>query len=136
MRNAVIAYVSSLASFLVLDAIWLGTMASRVYKPLMGDLVLDRFLLLPAVLFYLIYGVGLVVFGVQSGLTSGRPVMALVYGGLFGLIAYATYDLTNQATLKNWPVTITVLDMAWGMIASAIAAYVGTLVTLWFTNRG
>ncbi|WP_237152061.1 DUF2177 family protein [Oryzibacter oryziterrae] len=122
MIAAIATYVTGLVCFLALDAVWLGTMVPRLYKPAMGDLVADPFQPLPAVIFYLIYAAGLAFLAIQPALSSGRWTMALVNGAALGLVAYATYDLTNQATLRGWPVVITLVDLAWGTIASGLAA--------------
>ncbi len=103
MRQAIVIYATGLASFVVLDGVWLGLMVPRLYKPAMGDLVAQPFQPLPAIAFYLIYGIGLAVFAIMPALSAGKLTTAFVYGGLFGLVAYATYDLTNQATLRGWP---------------------------------
>lgn len=130
MRPYLIAYGASLTAFVAIDAIWLSIMGPRFYKPQLGEIVLDRFSAAPAVAFYLLYGVGLAVFAVMPGATAGRLTTAASMGGLFGLVAYATYDLTNQATLKNWPLALTAVDMAWGAIASGIAAAIGAYAVL------
>ena len=80
---------------------------------------------MPAALFYALYILGLVVFAVLPGLTVGRAAVAVARGALFGLIAYATYDLTNQATLRDWPWSVTLADLCWGALASAVAAGAG-----------
>lgn len=135
MRHMLAAYATSLAAFLAIDAIWLTIMGPRFYKPLLGDLVLDRFAVAPAVAFYLIFGIGLVAFAVTPGFNAGRISVGAGMGALFGFVAYATYDLTNQATLKAWPLALTMVDMAWGALASAIAAAVGVWATLHLAAR-
>jgi len=124
-RRFAIAYAVTLISFIALDAVWLGTMAKRLYQPAIGHLMRPDFAWPPAVAFYLLYVVGLVVFGVMEGLQRGRPAVAAGRCALFGLIAYATYDLTNQATLRDWPWVVTLADLAWGTFASAIAGAIG-----------
>ncbi|MBS1182732.1 MAG: rane protein [Proteobacteria bacterium] len=128
MPNAIAIYAAGLISFLALDAIWLGTMVPRLYKPAMGDLVADPFQPVPAVVFYLIYAAGLAYFAIQPALLSGKWSMALISGAALGFVAYATYDLTNQATIRAWPVIITVVDLAWGTVASGVAALISYLV--------
>lgn len=133
MRQAIVIYATGLASFVVLDGVWLGLMVPRLYKPAMGDLVAQPFQPLPAIAFYLIYGIGLAVFAIMPALSAGKLTTAFVYGALFGLVAYATYDLTNQATLRGWPAIITVVDLAWGTFGSAFAASIAYLVlSRWF----
>ena len=135
IRHYAIAYVSTAVVFLVLDAIWLGTMADRLYRPAMGSILLERFALAPAVAFYLIYIAGVVVFAVTPALQSGRWVTALGYGAMLGLMAYATYDLTNQATLKDWSWTVTIADLCWGTFVTAVSAAAAALITMAITGR-
>ena len=98
-----VAYLAAGIAFLAIDSIWLMTMADLLYRPLLGDLLTESFNLVPAVLFYLIYIAGIVIFAVRPALASGRWTTAALFGALFGFCAYATYDLTNQATIRDWP---------------------------------
>jgi uncharacterized membrane protein len=123
------AYGCALVTFLIADMAWLGTMSSRFYKPIMGDMLLERFNLGPAAVFYLLYPLGLVIFAVSPALRSGNLTTAIQLGALFGLFTYGTYDLTNQATLRNWTTSLTLVDMAWGGILGALTAAVSYLVT-------
>ncbi len=127
MPNAIAIYGAGLISFLALDAIWLTTMVPRLYKPAMGDLAADPFQPAPAVVFYLIYAAGLAYFAIQPALSSGKWSTALISGAALGFVAYATYDLTNQATIRAWPAVITVVDLTWGTIASGLAALISYL---------
>ncbi|MCS0497724.1 DUF2177 family protein [Ancylobacter sp. MQZ15Z-1] len=124
-----ISYLATGIVLLAVDAVWLGLMASRLYRPMIGELMADRISPAPAVLFYLLYVAGVVVFAVQPALASGRWTTALMLGAFLGLVAYGTYDLTNQATLRNWPTLITVADLAWGAVLTGISATAGMLVT-------
>jgi uncharacterized membrane protein len=130
-----LAYIASLAAFLAADGIWLSIMAPRVYRPAIGHLMADSFALSPAIAFYALYGIGLVAFAVLPGLASGKLMTAALYGALFGLVAYATYDLTNQATLRDWPLNLTLIDMAWGAFASGIAAMAGFAACSWLAVK-
>ena len=127
-RRFALAYAATLAAFGVLDTIWLSTTYERLYRPAIGHLMRDGFAVVPAALFYALYILGLVVFAVLPGLTIGRARVAAARGALFGLIAYATYDLTNQATLRDWPWSVTLADLCWGALASAVAAGAGCRV--------
>ena len=120
-----IAYVATALVFLGIDSIWLTLTASRLYRPLLGDMLVDGFNLTPAVLFYAIYVGGIVYFAVRPALATGSAATATLNGAVLGFVAYATYDLTNQATLKNWPVQITIADLCWGTILSGVAATLG-----------
>lgn len=117
-------YAATGVTFLLLDAVWLTQTADILYRPLLGDILAPQFDLLAAILFYLIYVAGIVVFAV---LPARRPAGAVLRGAFLGLFAYATYDLTNQATLRDWPVLITVLDLAWGSFVTACATTAGYL---------
>jgi uncharacterized membrane protein len=130
LRQFAIAYAAAAVVFLVLDAIWLTLMADRLYRPAIGHLMLERFALAPAAAFYAIYLAGVVVFAVSPALGSGRWLTALGLGALLGLMAYATYDLTNQATLKDWSWTVTIADLCWGTFVTAVAAAVAARITL------
>ena len=125
----VISYAVALVAFGALDAVWLTSMGPRLYRPTLGDILLPAVNWLPAVLFYLVYAAGLVVFAINGALARDSVAHAATMGALFGAIAYATYDLTNYATLRNWTLTLTLADMAWGALASAIAAAVSVAVT-------
>ncbi|MDR6945901.1 putative membrane protein [Pseudomonas sp. 2957] len=125
MKKALIAYVSTLLTFLLLDGIWLGLLMAPTYRELLGSLMLDKPLLLPAAVFYCLYVIGCVVFVVLPALSWQR---AAKLGALLGLVAYGTYDLTNWATLRDWSVQVSLMDWAWGTVATAVACTVGYLV--------
>ncbi|MDI6028613.1 DUF2177 family protein [Corticibacterium sp. UT-5YL-CI-8] len=129
MKTLGIAYVATGLVFLAIDAVWLSTMASRLYRPLLGDMLTDGFNVAPAVLFYLIYIGGILFFALYPALGTGRWQTAALNGAVLGFVAYATYDLTNQATLRNWPTIITVADLAWGTLLTAASATGGFLIT-------
>ena len=103
MRAYGVAWVATAVVFLGLDAVWLSFSATRLYRPLLGGLLRDGFLLTPAVLFYVTYTIGIVVFAVSPEFASGRWAAAGIRGAFLGLFGYAVYDLTNQATLRDWP---------------------------------
>ena len=134
MKPYLIAYVVTLLVFLGLDVIWLTTVAQRLYRPLLGDVLLDRFSPVPACLFYLIYVGGMVFFAVAGALETGRWSTATLSGAVLGFVAYATYDLTNQATLRNWPTIVTMLDLCWGTFLTALAATAGYLAARSLAN--
>lgn len=125
MKSLLVAYGVTAITFLGLDAIWLSLAAKTLYRPKLGDLMLPQFHVAPAALFYLIYILGIVLLVIQPALAEGRVAAATMRGALLGLVAYATYDLTNQATLRGWPVAVTVADLCWGTFVTAAAATVG-----------
>ena len=128
MKTIVIAYLATGIAFLTVDAIWLSTMADMLYRPLLGDKLAPQFDLAPAVVFYLIYIAGIVFFAVMPALDGEGLGKAALNGAILGLVAYATYDLTNQATLRDWPLSITLADIPWGAFVTAIGASAGFLV--------
>ena len=121
----VTAYIAAALSFLALDFVWLSVAGALLYKPMLGDLLAPDPSLPVAALFYLFYVVGLVVFAILPAANAGSWLMALGLGALLGLIAYGTYDITNLSTLRDWPVMISVIDMAWGASVSAVSALAG-----------
>lgn len=131
IKQFVIAYVSSAVAFLAMDSVWLTLMAERLYRPSIGHLMLDKFQYGPAVLFYAIYVIGVVVLAVSPALDKGQWSSALLLGGLLGLVAYGAYDMTNQATLRGWPWRLTLIDLCWGTVVTGVASTVGYAVTRW-----
>jgi uncharacterized membrane protein len=130
------AALATAISFLALDSLWLGFAASRLYRPRLGSLLLDTFRVAPAAAFYLIYLAGILVFAVAPAFASGRWTTALARGAMLGLVAYATYDLTNQATLCGWSTIVTIADLGWGMVVTGTAATIGFTVGRWMLARG
>lgn len=131
MRTRILTYVSVAVAFLAMDAVWLTLSGEPLYRRHLAGLLLDDFRLAPAVLFYALYVAGIVVFAVAPARSA---VGALARGAFLGLVAYGTYDLTNQATLKVWSTLVTAADLCWGAFATAIAATVGYFA-LWRSAR-
>ena len=126
----VVAYIATGVSFALIDSVWLRTMYERLYKPEIGDLMYEGgFRLGPAVAFYLLYILGMMIFAVGPALHSGKWQTALLWGALLGFFCYMTYDLTNYATLKVWSTKVTVLDIIWGTILTGSASLGGWWVT-------
>ncbi|HEV7322207.1 MAG TPA: DUF2177 family protein [Ensifer sp.] len=128
MKTVVIAYLAAGIAFLIVDAIWLTAMADTLYRPLLGDKLETPFNLAPAICFYLIYIAGIVYFAVLPAIEDGRLAKAALNGAVLGIVAYATYDLTNQATLRDWPLAVTLADIPWGAFVTAVGASAGFLV--------
>lgn len=118
-------YLVSLAAFLAIDLLWLGLVARSFYQQQLGFIMAPSVNWFAAVIFYLLFLVGILFFVVVPGLESGSLKATLLRAALFGLITYATYDLTNLATLKDWPVLLTVVDMLWGTVLSVSVSLVG-----------
>lgn len=124
-KNAAI-YLAILVTMVVIDMLWLRVIAVQWYADGMGPLLTDQPNLIAAAAFYLLFPLGLLIFAVLPGQVSSVLKVA-VMGGLFGFFAYATYDLTALAVIKNWPVGLTLLDMAWGTLVSGVSAAAGKL---------
>ena len=130
VKRVLLAYATTALAFCALDFTWLGLVAPRFYDSQIGALLLPQPNLIPALIFYLLYVVGLVVFCVLPGIAKGEWHHAAIPGALLGLVAYGTYDLSNLATLQHWTMPLTIVDMTWGTVASAIASTCG-----WFFTR-
>jgi uncharacterized membrane protein len=135
MLKYAIAYISTAVLFLVVDFVWLSTMATSFYRSRIPDVMATEVNYPAAIAFYLIFVAGIVIFAVSPALENGRWTTALSYGALFGFMAYATYDLTNQATLKQWSTAVTIVDMGWGTFISALSATMSFLFTQWLSAR-
>jgi uncharacterized membrane protein len=115
-------YGIALVVFLAIDMVWLLVISKDLYAKELGYLMAPTVNLVSALIFYLLFIVGLVVFVIQPALTSKSIKDLVTKAVLFGLVTYATYDLTNLATIKNWPLLITVIDLIWGMTVSTIVS--------------
>jgi uncharacterized membrane protein len=127
--RAVGTYVITLLIFFAIDLVWLGVVAKNFYRQHIGHLLSADVNWPAALLFYAIYIGGIVFFAVKPALETGSAGRALAHGAIFGLIAYATYDLTNQATMRDWPVLVTVVDLAWGTVLTGTVAFLSYLVS-------
>ncbi len=132
MTRFVAAYVAVAVVMITLDLVWIGVIARSMYVQGIGHLMAERPDIPVSLLFYAVYALGIMVFAVApTGAIAGRPAglrETLIAGTLFGFFGYATYDLTNLATLRNWPVLIAVVDITWGSMVSGAAAGAGRLV--------
>jgi uncharacterized membrane protein len=130
MRDNLIAFAGVAVTLLVLDFAWLSLMLGPIYQRLLGPILSESVNYPAAAAFYLIYAVGIVFFAVRPALESGDWRDALLRGAALGLLAYATYDLTNLATLKTWSLRVSLLDMGWGAVLTAAAASAGAILSL------
>jgi uncharacterized membrane protein len=126
--NQLIVYVVTLAVFVSIDLVWLGFIAKNFYAAEIGTLLAEKMNLPAAVSFYLIYAVGLMFFAVQPSLTTGGWFRAAMLGGLLGFVAYATYDLSNLATLRGWSTKLAIVDMVWGAVLSGFTAAIAVFI--------
>lgn len=122
MKTFIKPYLLTLFPFTLLDALWLGLVAPAFYRSQIGYIMAESPNWLAAVLFYLLFVAGMAVFVTGPGIRAGDVKTAALRGAFFGLVTYATYDLTNLATLEGWPVLMTVVDMAWGTLLGGITA--------------
>lgn len=124
-------YLVTFFAFLGIDSLWLGLVAPSFYKSQIGFIMAENPNFLAAGLFYLLFIFGMVIFIVEPGVREHTLMQAVARGALFGLVTYATYDLTNLATLQGWPILVTVVDLIWGTVLSAAV----TLVSVWVGKR-
>jgi uncharacterized membrane protein len=124
-------YLATVPVFFLIDMIWLGFVARDFYREQLGALLSPKVNWTAAILFYLLFIAGILIFAVLPALEKGSWSKAAVMGALFGLFTYATYDLTNLATLNKWPLTVVVVDIVWGMVLCASVASVSYLLAQW-----
>ena len=124
-------YFLTLLAFFAIDMLWLGLVARNFYQKYLGHLMRSPVNWPAAILFYLLFIGGIIFFAVRPALAETSIVKAIFYGVLFGLMTYATYDLTNLATLKDWPLTVTLVDLLWGMVLSGSVSAIGYLAGQW-----
>ena len=120
--------------FVLADMIWLGLLARDIYFKQLGHLLIENYNWAAAIVFYLVFIIGILIFAVIPAIEKGSLARAVIYGALFGFFCYATYDLTNLATLKGWPLGITFIDMVWGAVLSGLVATVGFLIGKYLMN--
>ena len=124
-KNIVLMYLLTLVVFFLIDMVWLGLVAKNFYRRHLGAMLSATVHWPAAILFYLLFVAGLLLFVIEPA--QGRALHALWKGAFFGLVAYATYDLTNLATLNNWPLLVTVVDLAWGAVLGGAVSFFSTL---------
>jgi len=128
-KNILLMYLLTLAVFFLIDMVWLGLAAKNFYRRHLGDMLSPKVNWPAAILFYLLFIAGLLLFVIEPA--QGRALHALWKGAVFGLIAYATYDLTNLATLNNWPLLVTVVDLVWGTVLGAAVSFLSVMLGRW-----
>lgn len=131
MIKYVFAYLGAGLTFAVIDAVWLTTMVNRLYRPVIGPIMANKPDMTAAVIFYLISIAGTVFLAIDPALREGSWTRALLNGAVLGFIAYATYDLTNQATLNVWSWKLTITDIIWGTTLTGLSATGGYFAARW-----
>ena len=123
-------YIITFVVFLAIDFIWLNFIAKNIYATKIGHLLAENPKLFPALIFYLVFIVGVIIFAVLPGYEAQNIWKTVMLGALFGLLTYSTYDLTNLATLKNWPISVTIIDLIWGTSISTVTSVAGYYIAM------
>ena len=126
--NILILYIAAFGVFFFIDLIWLVLMNSRFYKKELSELMAEKVKWFPAILFYLLFIVAVLVLVVLPAVDKGSWVTALLHGGLLGMVCYGTYDFTNLASIRDWPLKVTVVDIVWGTVLSATVATISYFI--------
>ncbi|TFW15170.1 DUF2177 family protein [Brevundimonas intermedia] len=135
MIKYVAAYLGAGLTFAAIDFVWLTTMTDRLYKPVLGPIMADKPDMKAAVAFYLISIAGTVFLAIAPALKEGNWTRAAINGAVLGFVAYATYDLTNQATLAVWQTKLTIIDLIWGTTLTMVSATGGYFAARWAEGR-
>jgi len=131
IKQMLVMYLITLAVFFLIDMVWLGVVAKGFYRRHLGSPLSPNVNWAAAILFYLLFIVGLIVFAIRPALVGEEPLKALFLGALLGLISYATYDLSNLATLKDWPLVVTIVDLIWGTVLGGAVSFVSAVLGRW-----
>ncbi len=134
IKNVIISYILTFAVFLLVDMLWLGVIARNIYRKYLGSFLTGEVNWTAAFIFYLLFIIGISIFVIYPAVTKNSFLHALVFGALFGVVTYATYDLTNLATLGGWPIKIVVIDILWGAVISGVVSLAGFYITSWFSQ--
>jgi uncharacterized membrane protein len=128
IKQMLVMYLITLAVFFLIDMVWLGVVAKGFYRRHLGSMLSPNVNWAAAIVFYLLFIVGLLVFVIRPALVGEEPLKALFLGALLGLISYATYDLSNLATLKDWPLVVTIVDLVWGTVLGGAVSFVSAVL--------
>ncbi|WP_297086050.1 DUF2177 family protein [uncultured Draconibacterium sp.] len=133
VKTVLFSYLLTLVAFLAIDLLWLGIVAKNLYHKYLGSFLSEQVNWTAAIIFYLLFVAGILIFAVVPALNKQSVQHALIMGALFGFFTYATYDLTNLATLKGWPLPIVIIDITWGTVLSASVAFCGYYLSRWIS---
>jgi len=125
MSKFIYTYFLTVPVFFLVDMLWLGVLAKGFYRRQLANFLGEGFNWTAAIIFYLLFIVGIIIFAVWPGVEKNSLIRTIVFAALFGFFTYATYDLSNLATLKGWPITVVIVDIIWGVVISTITAIVG-----------
>ena len=131
LKSIVISYVLTFIVFLIVDMLWLGIIAKNLYQKYLGNFLSESVNWKAAFIFYIIFVIGIFIFAVIPAVNKDSAMHAVLMGALFGFFTYATYDLTNLATLKGWPLPIVFIDIVWGSVLTAIVSFSGFHIFKW-----
>ena len=129
----ILSYLLATLVFFAIDMVWLGFIAKNLYRKYLSGFLSDTINWKAAIIFYLIFIAGIFIFAIMPAVEKNSMTKAIIYGAMFGFFTYATYDLTNLATLKNWPLQIVFIDMAWGALLTALVSTAGFYIVKWIT---
>ncbi|MBK8501220.1 MAG: DUF2177 family protein [Saprospiraceae bacterium] len=132
--HLMIGFILTGIVFLIVDLLWLGLVAKKIYDQYLGVLLREEINWLPALLFYVLFIIAIFVFAILPAVRDDSIIRAIFLGAFFGFICYATYDLTNLATLKGWPVNIVYIDIAWGTFVTATVSAIGFMILKWLSG--
>jgi uncharacterized membrane protein len=130
-KTLAISYLLTTLVFFAIDIIWLGAVAKGLYAKYLGGFLAPNVNWAAAIIFYLLFIIGIFIFAIVPAVEKGSLQAAIIYGGLFGFFTYATYDLTNLATLKDWPLPMVFIDITWGVVLTAAVSTAGYFITKW-----
>ena len=133
IKSIVIGYLLTFIVFLMVDMLWLGVFAKNMYQKYIGNFLNEDVNWTAALIFYFIYVIGISVFAIYPSVNKGSVYNAILMGALFGFFAYATYDLTNLATLRGWPLPVVIIDIIWGSVLSSVVSLSGFYIVKWLT---
>lgn len=130
----IIGYLLTAAVFFAIDMLWLGLIAKGLYNKYLGSFLAEQVNWTAAIIFYLLFIVGIFIFAIMPAVEKDSLMKAVLLGALFGFFTYATYDLTNLATLKDWPLKIVLIDIVWGAVLTASVSTSGFLIMKWLNG--
>jgi len=131
IKIIIIGYLLTFIVFLVIDMLWLGVISKNIYRKYLSSFLTENINWTAAIIFYLIYVVGISIFAIYPSVNKDSVYNSVLLGALFGFFTYATYDLTNLATLKGWPLPIVIIDIIWGSFLSAVVSFAGFKIVKW-----
>jgi uncharacterized membrane protein len=134
ITKLILSYILTAIVFFAIDMVWLGIIAKDLYRKYLGELLSDQVNWPAAIIFYLLFIVGIFIFAILPSVEKDSLIGAIVLGALFGFFTYATYDLTNLATLKNWPLNIVFIDIIWGSVLTGLVSTAGFYITKWISG--